>query len=167
MSILSLRPTFEMQLPHPKNEVVRRIHRELKKSPLSASSLVFDDYVEIHIPPSELRYWSPHLSLSFDGDENQTHILGRFAPRQEVWTLVWILYLLLAFTAFFGLMFTYAYWVLGESPWVVGATSFFAIAGIGVLYAVSFVGQRLSSDQMHRLRACWSEVLDQAYRISS
>jgi hypothetical protein len=162
MSLLSLRPTFEMQLPHPKAELVRRVQSELRKQPWNSTSLVFDDYVEIHIPRSELRYWSPHLSLSFDGDEKHTHVLGRFAPRQEVWTLVWILYLLLAFTAFFGLIFAYAEWILGQSSWI-GVASLVAIAGIIILYLVSFIGQRLSSDQMHQLRTHWSDVLGNAY----
>lgn len=92
-----MRPTFETQVPHPKGALVRRIQEELRKPPWNSTSLVFDDYAELHMPPSELRYWSPHLSLSFDGDETHTRILGRFAPRQEVWTLIWIVWIAIVF----------------------------------------------------------------------
>jgi len=107
-----MRPTFELQLPFPKVNVVQRVGIELKAPPWNSTSLVFDDYVELHIAPSELRYWSPHLTITFDGDEEKTFIRGRFAPRQEVWTLVWIVYLALAFTGFFAAVFAYSLWIL-------------------------------------------------------
>lgn len=161
MSFFSMRPTFEMQLPYPKEELVRLVQEELRKSPWNSTSLVFEDYAELHIPPAELRYWSPHLSLSFDGDETHTRVFGRFAPRQEVWTLIWIVYLALTFTAFFALIFAYAYWTLGQSAWV-GIIAPLAIAGIAALYLISYIGQQLSSDHMLTLRTNWDNVLEKA-----
>jgi hypothetical protein len=158
-----MRPTFELELPYPKSEFVRLVQAELKKPQWHSTSLVFDDYAELHIPPSERRYWSPHLSLSFDGDDHQTQVLGRFAPRQEVWTLVWIIYLVLAFTAFFALIFAYAQWTLGQSMWVILIAPL-ALAGIGTLYVISYVGQQLSSDHMESLRSDWSKIIEQAIR---
>lgn len=161
MTFFSMRPTFEVQVPHPKVELVRLVQAELRQPPWNSTSLVFDDYAELHIPPSERRYWSPHLSLSFDGDESYTRVHGRFAPRQEVWTLVWIIYLALAFTAFFALIFAYAQWTLGQSTWV-GMVAGAAIAGIGILYVISYIGQQLSSDHMLTLRTNWSSILEAA-----
>ncbi len=162
MPLFSMRPTFEMRLPHPKEELVRLVQAELRKPPWNSTSLVFDDYAELHVQRSELRYWSPHLSLSFDGDETHTRVLGRFAPRQEVWTLIWIVYLALAFTAFFAFIFAYAHWTLGQSTWV-GIIPLVAIAGIVALYLVSYIGQQLSSDHMLTLRTNWTNILEQAY----
>ncbi len=159
MPFIQMRPTFEMRLPYSKGEVLRRIGEELEKPEWSDTSLFFDQYVELHVPKSEIRYWSPHLSLSFDGDELNTLVHGRFAPRQEVWTLVWVIYLLLAFSAFFALVFTCSFWMMGQSTWF-GPAAILAVAGIGVLYLVSKIGQQWSTDQMVSLKSDWKRLLD-------
>ena len=161
MPFIQMRPTFEMQLPYSKEEVLRRIGEELKKPEWSETSLFFDQYVELHVPKSEIRYWSPHLSLSFDGDQLHTLVHARFAPRQEVWTLVWVIYLILAFLAFFAFVFTCSFWMMGQSTWL-GPAGILAVAGIGMLYLVSQIGQQWSADQMVSLKSDWKRLIEQS-----
>lgn len=156
-----MRPTFQLELPCGKEEFMPRLLEALQQSPGGENSLVFEDYIELHIPNSELRYWSPHLSLHFSGDEHRTRVFGRYAPRQDVWTFIWVVYLFFAFTAFFSVIYAYAQWVLGEFPWAAVLVPL-ALLGIGLLYVASDIGQRWSSDQMHRLGDQWSALLSRA-----
>lgn len=156
-----MRPTFEAHLPYPKTDFVHRVVEELSKPRWASNSLVFDDYIELHIDRSELRFWSPHLSLYIEGDGSHTLVTGRFGPRQEVWTLVCVLYMLLAFTAFFALIYAYVQWTLGQSAWTLlpGVAS---LLGVGAIHLASYVGQNWSSDQIHRLRGDWQQLVDEA-----
>lgn len=152
MLFTSLRPTFELHLPYPCDAVNRHVQEVLKGSEWSNHCQSFDRYSELHVPKAEIRYWSPHLSLHLDDDDaGGTRVLGRFAPRQEVWTLVWFLYLALAFIAFFSSIFVFSIWWLGKSSWM-GVVPLLAIAGIATLHLVSRIGQQWSSDQMLQLR---------------
>ncbi len=162
MAILSLRPTFTTVIRLPQELVVKKLSDELSRPERSATSLVFDRYFELHVPESEIRYWSPHLSLTLDGDTHHTVVVGRFAPRQNVWTLVWILYLAFAFTSFFSLIYAYSHWILRSTTWVSLLIPLSAI-GMVTLYAISQIGQAWSSDQMSALRANWEEIVEKHF----
>ena len=88
-------------------------------------------------------------------------IQGRFAPRLDVWTTVWILYLAMAFAAFFSFIMAFSQWAIGESSWWYwpGIAAILTIVGI---YLVAQVGQQWSSDQMLWLRSRLNDVLGEA-----
>lgn len=162
MRFTSMRPTFEMQLPYSKAEVIRRIGVKLKNSNRENKWMLFDQYAELHLPECQIRYWSPHLTLGFEEDGLITRIHGRFAPRQQVWTLVWVLYLLLAFSAFFLAMFELAFWMMGQSSWF-GIAGIVAILGVGAIYLTSQIGQQWSEDQMIALKSDWQQLIEQVF----
>lgn len=162
MHLTPMRPTFEMEIPFSKEEVMCRVGAELQRPDRTIKSLLFKQYAELHIPDGEVRYWSPHLSLSFDEEGTHTRVRGRFAPRNEVWTLLWVVYLLLAFSAFFAAIFECASRMIGSSTWF-GIAAILALVGIAVIYILSQVGQRLSTDQMLALKADWVHVLERAF----
>ncbi len=162
MSILSMRPTFTTVIPLPQNLVMMKLSEELRKPERQATCLAFDRYFELHISESELRYWSPHLSLTLDGDDHQTIVTCRFAPRQNVWTLVWILYLAFAFTLFFAIVFAYSHWILKSSTWI-SLLIPLSLFGIAMLYIISQTGQSWSSDQMAELRHDWVEIVENLF----
>ena len=160
MHLTTMRPTFEMELPMERGEALRLIRQALERDELNQTTLLFNHYIELHIPTSQVRFWSPHLGLSFEEAGERTRVYGRFAPRNEVWTLIWVIYLLLAFSAFFAIMFELSSWSLGRSTWF-GIAAIILLIGIGIVYTVSQIGQMWSSDQMLALKSNWQHVLDQ------
>lgn len=145
-----LRPAFEIELPVGRDEAISRFKESLEHSSWHFSSCCFDRYAELHVPPSELRYWSPHLSLHFDGDDHSTKVFCRLGPRIEIWTFVCVIYLALAFAGFFSLMYCISMWWLGTFTWWCLVPPL-TLLGIATLYMVSRIGQGWSRDQMEQL----------------
>lgn len=87
-----------------------------------------------------------------------TLVVGRFAPRQNVWMLVWIVYLAMAFVLFFALVYASVQLWMNSTPWAL-SIGLAAIACILGLHLVSKIGQGWSNDQMLELRQRLDELL--------
>ncbi len=161
MQWFRLRPTFEIVLGDARSEVIEKLAAECKRSRRAEAFVMFGEYGELHLPKTEHRLWSPHLSFYVVADDEASFIRGRFAPRLEVWTLLWIVYLLMAFSAFFGLVLAYSQWTLGQSFWGLGIP-ILGIVVIVAIYMVAHVGQQWSSDQMMTLKTQLDRTLELA-----
>ncbi len=165
MSLLQLRPTFQIPLSESRQHAIVKLETEFSRSGKRDNFLMHGEYGELHLPAAEHRLWSPHLSF-YIADyaaerDGQALIHGRFAPRLEVWTFVWVIYLAMSFTAFFGLTLAYSQWMLGESGWGQWV-AIVAVLTIIVLYVVANIGQQLSADQMSTLRNRLDGILQEA-----
>ncbi len=161
MSIFSLRPTFEIPLAEERQSAIDKLAAEFIRSQHQPGFLMHGEYGELHLQAAEHRLWSPHLSFYVSQRAEQALIHGRFAPRLEVWTFVWVIYLAMSFTAFFGLALAYSQWMLGESGfglWVALAAGIAIVA----LYVSANIGQQWSSDQMNALRARLEDILQRS-----
>lgn len=151
MQWFNLRPTFEIVLPISRSLAVQRLNAASLVDGAAPYFLMFGEYGELHLPESELRLWSPHLSFYLAERGGACFVHGRFAPRLNVWSCLWIVYLAMAFTAFFALTLAFSQWMLNTSPWGLWL-ALTAITVILLLYVVAHIGQQLSADQMHALR---------------
>lgn len=156
-----LRPTFEILLTLDRAEVIERLRRQCSQIAQASRFRMHGEYGELHLAKEEHRLWSPHLSFYVTDADKHSLLHGRFAPRLEVWTCVWAIYLAMTFSAFFGLILGYAQWMLGERPWglMVVAT---ATVVILALYLIANIGQQWSADQMAALRLRLEEILENA-----
>ncbi len=161
MPNLKLRPTFEIPLADGRQQVIEKLRNEYQRIAPSDLFQMFGEYGELHLPSIEHRLWSPHLSFYVAERDRVSLIHGRFAPRLEVWTLVWIIHLAMAFTAFFGLALAYSQWFVGESLWGL-AVAIMAALVIVTLYIVASIGQQWSADQMASLKDRLDELLERA-----
>jgi hypothetical protein len=161
MQWFTLRPTFDIQLTESRQEAVEKIDRAYSRVDNKKHFLLFGEYGELHLPASEHRVWSPQLSFSVNPRGDHSIIHGRFAPRLEVWTFVWICYLTFAFTAFFGFILGFSQFMIGAQAWGtwIGAG---AMLLWGSLVAVAHVGQQLSADQMRTLQTQLADFLRSA-----
>ncbi|GAB5403183.1 MAG: hypothetical protein Aurels2KO_14140 [Aureliella sp.] len=156
--MLRLRPTFEIAVRCSRDEVITKLEEAAKLQGQHDLFRMHGEYGELHLPIEEHRVWSPHLSFYVTERNDQVLILGRFAPRVDVWTTIWIFYLLMAFTAFFGFTLAYSQWALGHSTWGIwiGVVPVILIA---LLHVVASIGQTWSDDQMQSLKAQLEETV--------
>lgn len=156
-----LRPTFQFSIVDSREQAMDRLSEIYRRKNDVTSFLMHGEYGELHLPSDQHRLWSPHLSFYIFEQGGKTMIQGRFAPRLDVWTTVWILYLAMAFAAFFSLIMAISQWAIGESTWWhwPGIAAIVSIVGI---YTVAQIGQQWSSDQMRSLRSRLDGILEEA-----
>jgi hypothetical protein len=158
MQWFTLRPTFDIHLTESRQDAVDKIDRAYKRAVDKQHFLLFGEYGELHVPASEHRVWSPQLSFSINPRGERSVIHGRFAPRLEVWTFVWICYLTFAFSAFFGFILGFSQFMIGAHAWGTWI-GVFAMLLWGSLLAIAHVGQQLSADQMRTLQGQLADFL--------
>jgi hypothetical protein len=165
-SWFTLRPTFEVPISVSRDLAMQRLmaHYQLVNQP--SRFFIHGEYGELHLPPEQHRLWSPHLTFYVSSEVGQPRIHGRFAPRLEIWTFVWVLYLAMAFTAFFSFAMAFSQWAIGEQSWW-HWLGFVSAASIFLIYAIAQVGQQWSSDQMETLRNWLEDILREASLIGS
>ena len=161
MQWFQLRPTFEIPLSTTRETAMDRLRKEFEQLPDKRKFLMFGEYGELHLPAEEHRLWSPHLSFYVTEHNEDVLIRGRFAPRIEVWTFVWIVYLSMAFSIFFGLIIAYSQWMLHQPVWGLAIAVLGGLMIIGC-YVIAHIGQQLSVDQMEALRNQLNGILRNA-----
>lgn len=151
-----LRPTYEIRLtatPASARAGLSAAGDVLKKGFHFRMS---GEYGDLHLVAEENRLWSPHLSFFVTNDGTGSKIYARFAPRWQVWSLLWAVYLAMLCIIFFGAIFAYCQWMLERPTWGLAA-AFSACLVIASVHTMATVGQWHCRDQMAQLR----EHLDQ------
>lgn len=154
-----LRPVFQIALDVSRDEAIERLASEYQQRAQPKLFLVHGEYGELNLPVAEHRLWSPHLSFYVTQEQDRVLLRGRFAPRIDIWTFVWVLYLAMAFTAFFSLTMEISLRAIGESGWW-HWLAIAALLAIVLIYTVAHVGQQWSADQMHQLRDQLHQILE-------
>ena len=157
---ISLRPTFELSVENDLEQVRQRL-AECRQSGVYPRFRMTGEYGDLHLPQEENRLWSPHLSFFVLADGDGTRLHGRYAPRWEIWSLVWAVYMAMICIVFFGSIFAYCQWMLGNRMWGRAAVVV-AIAIILILHIVATLGQWHCRDQMTSLRAELDQILQSA-----
>ncbi len=151
LRLFVLRPVFEIPLNCSRELAIQRMATVCSEFAQSKLFLMHGEYGELHLPVESHRLWSPHLSFYVSQEDSGSILRCRFAPRLEIWTFIWVLYLAMAFTAFFSLFMEFSIRAIGDAAWWhwIGIA---AIISIVLIYLTANVGQQLSSDQMDLLR---------------
>lgn len=156
-----LRPELSIDLEDTPNGVIEKLDRVYKRPENDGLFRMYGDYGELHLPAREHRLWSPQLAFSIDEFDSGSKIRGRFSPRTDIWAVVWILYLLMLFTAFYGAALAWSQWT-ANSPmwglWVLGGS----LTVYASIWVTALTGQHWSADQMEFLRQQLNDVLDKA-----
>jgi len=71
MSLVTMRPTFRLQLRADLMTVRQRMESVLQQASWRNRGQLFGDYAEFHVPDQEVRYWSPHLAVHLEPESDQ------------------------------------------------------------------------------------------------
>ena len=74
------------------------------------------NHIWMNMPDSKKQYWSPHLHLELEENENnETHIRGLFGPEPTLWTLFMFLHFMVAGIFIIFSAMAYSHYVLKSS----------------------------------------------------
>ena len=142
-----MRPLLRARVALPRKELLRRIERALDQPGAPCRGRTSNRNASLLIREADRHFWSPAIDLELDDEGEVTRLWGRFGPHPDVWGLFLGLYAVSVFSTIAGLVLGYAQWFIGAPPWgllvALGSVTF----GL-VVYATSFIGQRLGHDQM-------------------
>lgn len=157
MHPLVVQPTFQLKVPTSCEETVTRMRQAIQEQALSDTEYAGQCF-DFKTSPREQRFWSPHLSVQVSESDSGSELHGRFSPRPEIWTAFVAMYAVVAFGILAASIFGYVQWFMGSIPWALLIVPIGLLSILG-LHATSLMGQRLSSDQMHRLRQKLDQTL--------
>ena len=158
MTVPEIRPTFEIETPWSVAEAMKRLRTSITGPVATAVGCTTSQHAELYVPDAERHPWSPWLSIELEETPTGCRVRGRFSPHPHVWTLYMFGWFALAFAALVGSSWGYAQWATDARPWALISIPA-AVVGASVLYAVSFIGQRLGAHQMVGLRSVVFEAL--------
>lgn len=171
MSLVPLRPRFELRVALPREEVFRRLEALVEQQDNGCIGNVHSDHADLGIPEGDQHFWSPFLKIVVRADcpadseaeprekSNYVRLDGRFGPNSNVWTMFLAIYAFCGFSAFGAVIIGFSQWSIGHSPSGFIAAAVAVIAGVAA-YGVALVGQGLAADQMQRLRDLALEAFD-------
>jgi len=146
-----IRPTFSISLTPDADTAMSTLRERLKATEYEECSRSKGRCADFFVKEDERRVWSPCLSVQVESLQEGSLLRGRFGPHPELWTLFMFLYAGVGFLALMGLMLGFVQWQSGMDAWGLWG-AYVGFPGLGVLFAVSATGQRLSAHQMEELR---------------
>ncbi len=160
----AIEPTFRLEIRASRDQAISRFQTAIHAKNNHRLYMSHEEYAELHLEPEMHRLWSPHLTVYFieGNDEDQCYLMGRFAPRPNLWVLTWIFYLAFFCIIFFAGIFAGSQWLVGEFPWGLAVVIATAIL-YASLFIASQVGQSLCKDQIELLRDRLDQLLLNAH----
>lgn len=165
MSSFRIRPSFSQPLDLAPKAAYAQIVRVVTRQFPDLEVKTFPDFIGLHVPAGERRYWSPRLFLNFQAlPEGGTRIEGTYGPEMEVWAVFLYGYLISGLIGTFTAIFGCAQLFTAERPWgfwITGAAAVVAAA----LYLAAQLGQKLGARQTFRLHQAYEAAIGRRVEI--
>jgi hypothetical protein len=158
---VELRPKFELALELGAERLLERLDRRLRTPGCSLCGVVTPTRIELQVPLSRKRLWSPELRVEVERAGGGCHLTGTYGPHLHVWTLFVGIYAGLSFFAFLALIFALAQWTLAESPRALFVLPLLVLLALAAR-SLAFVGQGLAQQQIDELRAFLDQTIADA-----
>ncbi len=123
-------------------------------------------YISIVPSIEHQHYWSPHLSVTIEQDEENPEITllkGLYGPSPSVWTMFVFFYAIIALATVIIAVIGMANMTIGESSSILWALPFLVIIFLS-LYLTSYFGQRKGHDQIKNIDDFFMTILDDINR---
>lgn len=156
-----LRPEFEFIFRGNADEVAARVRAMLREQPDRVGGLFAPGRIELVPARSEQHLWSPQLTADLTPLEEggSTHIHVRFGPHPHVWSMYLAMHAIGAIGTLGAGVFGYSQYLVGQTPWALWALPA-APALAALVWALAFVGQSMSAEQMYELRRFLERALE-------
>ena len=158
MNKIRIRPRYTFSVPIKKEEVLTKLRDALNNEPPGLTGKFVKPLVVISIDEKHQHFWSPELSLDIENKNEETEIRCTLGPRSSLWTMFATFYGFSVLIGIAGLVLGFSQLTLGMNTygfWLVPVS----IILIGSAYGIALTGQRLSYDQMLKLRSFIKETL--------
>lgn len=153
-----VRPTFEVVAKLSRPEVVQHLRAHVPHHRDSVVVTFIGDTIELVPHSSQVHLWSPQLRLDLADASEGTLIRARFAPHPHVWSAYLAVHAIGAFGTIGAAVFGYSQHLARESPWALWALPIAPVLA-ALVWALAFVGQGMSAEQMYALRRFVDEAL--------
>lgn len=144
------RPRIEIRIPRPVDEVREAFLDRVAHPTCTCEGRFAKNHLHVEVGADRRHVWSPVLDVDVREEDGQTVLVGRFAPRPDLWTLYVFVYAFAGFVATVALCWWLAQLALDEPP-----TALWGLAAAAALAAVTWLttrlGWRLGHDQMSDL----------------
>lgn len=155
MNTFRVRPRFTHTVPLPPGEARTRLLQALAEHAPTLEVRAFPDFIGIHTPEAERRYWSPRLFLSLHPDPaGGTRIEGVYGPEIEVWSVFLYGYLITGLLGTFSALYGFAQLVIETYPFAFYGTGGMALGAV-LLYGAAQLGQKFGAWQTFRLHQAY------------
>lgn len=165
MSSFRIRPRFKHLVREDQHAVEQKILSALQVEMPVCESDFRSGYINLRIPQSEIHYWSPQLTLTFESTEEGTVIRGLYGPAPNVWTLFFFGYAAVGVLSLVIGMWGFARYSLGLGAGILWLLP--VLGGVGAaLYLIAQFGQKLGAEQMYRLHHFYESLIHDKIAIS-
>jgi hypothetical protein len=122
---------------------------------------VHDEHIWFYFKRAQKHYWSPHLHLELETNENQsTTIRGLFGPDSTLWTLFMFLHFIIAGVFITFAMIAYSNYCL-KQPYMMNIVAMFVMLMLwGLLYVIARQIREKGNDQMNQLERAFLSIVD-------
>lgn len=147
LSIREIRPRFNQDVNYTFEELKDLLEKALEEPNAPVTGKVHRGYASFFIPVKDQHYWSPQLSVTFEEEENGTHIRGLYGPKPSVWTMLMFFYAIIGFTTVVITIMGFGMRSLNKDSSVLWFLPVLIIAFFSI-YAVGYFGKKKGYDQI-------------------
>ncbi|MDO5607197.1 MAG: hypothetical protein Q4G08_01960 [Capnocytophaga sp.] len=150
---IPLRPRFYHESPLSPEALTANTQRLKEEMGKMYDIKISDTHVWLQLPQSKRKYYSPHLHLEFEANEdNTTHIRGLFGPDPTLWTFFMFLHFAIAGIFIFFAAMAYSHHRLGQNfTWDIIVMAIMLIMWV-LLYFFARFNRSRGVPQMYELR---------------
>ncbi|NER18742.1 GTP-binding protein [Spongiivirga citrea] len=148
---IALRPRFQMELDHPKEELLALFEGDKDEKSRFLLKRI-DDHVFIKMNEEEAHFWSPQLHLEINKTENNgSKLYGLFGPNPTLWTFFIFLHFGIGTLFIIFGIWAYSNWSLKFSYFPQLVVCFVMILFWIILYIFGRIGKAKGKEQMNLL----------------
>lgn len=167
MTSIRTRPRFRKVSPQSAEELKRRIKTHLENfEEKEIIGRVYEAHCSLDIGLKEHHFWSPHLNVNFDEDEEEggTVIRGRYGPAPTIWTVFMFAYGALGISFTFIALYGLSQLALKQSAVILWVLPFL-FGGILTLWLFGQTGQKLGVEQTFRIHQFFEDAIGEKIHI--